>query len=320
MLNELLDTYNVQIEYIRNSNDKNLLLNNYTIYVINLKNDIIRRNYIQFLFKRHKLNYILVIVDKFKYKNTTELIKYRIQDCKMGCILSHLWCIKHAINQLCNRFIIFEDDIIFHKYFNEELTKYLSNETDIPDLLMLGAIDFKIGQNTKNLQKGCIYYPNNNILGAHANMYTLDFAKSFFEYKVNCKKVLEFDFDYANFMRTFKIGVCFPNLIVCELSTTNINHKFSPTNINNFNSYKRSLHNEFTYLDYEYMIIDFIQFVLDKYTSKIIYININEAIIDFIKLNNKAHIDLEKWLLNGTYSLDDLLVIIKNIKYDKYIK
>jgi len=48
-------------------------------------------------------------------------------------------------------------------------------------------------------------------------------------------------------------------------------------------------------------------------------ININEAIIDFIKLNNKAHIDLEKWLFNGTYLLDDLLVIIKNINSDKYI-
>jgi GR25 family glycosyltransferase involved in LPS biosynthesis len=325
MLKLLLDNYKVECINIINSKEKIGILNKFPIYVINLKSDVVRRNYIKLLFEKHKINYNLVIVEKFKYEKPEYFLKYnKTHAFKMGCILSHLWCINNAINNNYENFIVFEDDIIFHKNFENLFVDMLFKLDDIPDLLMLGAIDFKINENITTLNKyENIYYPKKNILGAHANMYKLDFAKDFLNYKLNSPKILEFDFDYFKVNETnnnkFKIGICLPNLVVCELSTTNINHNFSPTSSNGFSCYKRSFPNGFTYLDYEYMIIIFIQFMYDKNVGKINYCNIGEAITDFIKLNNNSHKDLEKWLQNGTYSLEDLLVIIENIKSDKYI-
>ena len=67
ILNKLLNSYNVRLQTIKNTTNNQKIeniLNDYPIYVINLKCDTIRRNYIKVLFKRHKINYNLLIVDK----------------------------------------------------------------------------------------------------------------------------------------------------------------------------------------------------------------------------------------------------------------
>ena len=321
MLLDILNKYKVIQVKVVNSVGSNIFLNNYPIYVINLKKDVERRNYIKYLFKRHNINYNLIIVDNFKYENTQELLKYRIKENKLGCILSHLWCINNAINNNYERFIIFEDDIVFHKHFDELFKKCISKLEKIPDLLMLGSIDFKIKENMCYLNaEENIYYPEKNILGAHANMYSINFAKEFLNYKLNVPKILEFDFDYCRFKNKYKIGICLPNLVVCELSTTNIEHHFSPTNLNSFARYKRSFPSGFTYNDYEYMIIVFIQFIKEEMESGITFKDMIEATESFYsKKLTKQTADVKTWLLNSIYKLNDILVIIENIKSDIYI-
>jgi len=319
---DILNKYKVIKIPIINSLDNTIFLNNFPIYVINLKLDVLRRNYIKSLFERHNINYNLIIVDKFEYENTDQLIRCRIQNNKLGCILSHLWCINDAIKNSYERFIIFEDDIIFHKEFHKLFKECVSKTSVFPDLLMLGSIDFKIKENMCYLNKDeKIYYPKKNILGAHANMYGLNFAKEFLDYKLNVSKILEFDFDYAKFMDKYKIGICLPNLVVCELSTTNINHNFSPVNINSFNKYKRSFPIGFTYNDYEYMIIVFIQFIKEEMENGKVFKNINDATESFFFSKNRSVQTSEviKWILNGKYDLNNILVIIENIKTDIYI-
>ena len=92
MLNSLLDMYKPKVVKIVNT--KNLgenLLNIFPIYVINLSKDKTRRNYIKYLFQKHKINYNLVIVDQFKYtQETINVLNNTIHSSKRGCILSHL--------------------------------------------------------------------------------------------------------------------------------------------------------------------------------------------------------------------------------------
>ena len=294
-----------------------IFINKFPIYVINLKTDITRRKYIKALFKRHNINYNLIMVDRFNYEPQNEL-KYKLNSSKMGCILSHLWCINDAINNSKNindeRFIIFEDDIIFHKQFEQLFKECITKLTSIPDLLMLGSIDFKINVHTTTVlnKEENIYYPKTNVLGAHANMYSVEFAKEFFNYKINTTDVLEFDFDYARFMSKYKIGVLFPNLVICELSTTNINHNFSPVNSLLFARYKKCFTHKFTYNDYEYMIITFIDFIKEEIQHEIVFKDIKEAISSFKlkKIPPHCKYDISTWLLNGTYTITDILNII----------
>ncbi len=325
MLSNLLEKYNVTQYSIVNNFRKSLFLNEIPIYVINLKQDFMRRCYIKHLFKKHRINYTLVVVDKFRYDTPEETIEHKIHHTKMGCILSHLWCISDAVKKNSQRFIVFEDDIIFHKQFFTLFQNMLIN-CEIPDLLMLGSIDFKIEEHTKDMNESCpIYYPKNNIIGAHANMYTLQFARSFLEYKLNSFPIKEFDYDYAIFMDKFKIGICCPNLVVCELSTTNINHFFSPLKKSGFSWYSKTFKSGFTYNDYEYIIIAFLTFIFNyEFENKTIKaVTINKSIEQYLELfiskYNTSHIpNMQEWILNSGYTTYDLINIVKYLKSDTF--
>ena len=234
---------------IINDDTTNNCLNTFPIYVINLRDDKLRRNYIKHIFLKHQINYYLIIVDKFKYNSQRDCIRAKIHPSKLGCILSHLWCIQDAITNGYTRFIIFEDDIIFHKkfkhLFNQIIDSDIINKTD---MLMLGSIDVNLNHNLTHFKNNeSVYFPTKRILGAHANIYKLEFAKHFLNYKLNCEKILEFDTEYQAFMKDHKIGICMPNLVVCELSTTNINHHYSPFNGSGFNIFRSWFPQNFTY-------------------------------------------------------------------------
>ena len=285
MLKSLLTNYPIKKYDFRNattssssssSSSSSHILNNFPIYVINLKHDKIRRNYIKALFKRHHINFSLIVVEKFEYKTTEDILNLKMKKSILGCLLSHLWCIQHAIKLRHKQFLIFEDDIIFHKNFENMFATIMETHFHEIDLLMLGALDINLRKNLPTLfedgggekgEGGCVYYPTHNVLGGHANLYKIEFAKQFLEYKLNASQPLEFDFDYLGFMSTHKIGICMPNLVICELSTTNLEHDFCPLNALTFDRYRRYFPANFTYDDYEYIPMLFLQ-TIQEYMAK----------------------------------------------------
>ena len=130
MLEEILNIYDIKIVDITN-NIKNI--NQVKIYVINLISNTIRYNYINTIMKKMDLNYTFIIVD-YPKEYICELIKSinrktkKLNNGEIGCLLSHMWCLKKAINDNINKFIIFEDDIIFHKKFNELFYNITNNQ------------------------------------------------------------------------------------------------------------------------------------------------------------------------------------------------
>lgn len=318
MLNIIKD-YEVKILDIKNGTLMENKLNNFPIYVINLKRDIYRRSYIKHLFKKLKLNYNLVIVNKI---TQNDLVKWNINQRfrhlgQLGCVLSHMWCLRDAINSNYERFIIFEDDIIFHKRFNEEISKYLSYDLD---LLMLGACDFQLKENIVNINNNNdLYFPKENALGAHANLYSLNFAKTLYKHKIENDVIIEFDKDYSLFYNNYKIGICYPNLVVCELSTTNIDHIFSPLK-KQFNDYyiNRCFMDKLNYSNYDYITIDFIKFVYEKVSLNEFknYDEVTKLYLDGFT-NNLNYKNIREMLLSSDYTLDDLndiksIIMIEN--------
>lgn len=321
MLSTFLKNYNVRKYEIVNSNCKENVLNIFPIYVINLKEDKTRRNYIKRLFKKHKINYSLILVERFKYKSTEDMLNTKMCASILGCALSHLWCIKNAVYKKYERFIIFEDDIVFHKNFDNLFKKIMDSHINNIDLLMLGALDMDLNTNLKNFNSDeFIYCPTTNVLGAHANVYKLEFARYFLNYKLSTKNPLEFDFDYNLFMNKFKIGICMPNLVVCELSTTNINHTFSPLlNISRYEKYKLYFPINFTYDDYEYIVIIFINFIKEQMDIGNTFKTFEEMIEKFaIKYNNRNTNYVCKSIINSGYKMEDILEIINYINNDYY--
>jgi len=237
-MNEILNEYSVSVQSILNEEPPfQNVLNNIPIYVIHLKSDIFRKSYITYLFKRLHINYMLISVELLtneKINKYSQLCDVNCSLSQFGCVLSHLWCLKNAIFNNFPKFIIFEDDVVFHGDFLNRINKYLNTPFD---MVMLGACDFQLQENKKNMNKKWgVYFPKQNALGAHANLYTLSFAKTLYNWKIS-HIVVEFDRHYDMFYSTHKIAVCYPNLVICELSTSNIQHYFGPCNKNLYNNY-----------------------------------------------------------------------------------
>lgn len=227
-LKKMLYNYDVKTIDIVNSGN---ILNSYTqkIYVINLEKNIVRRNYILTIMKKYGISFKLVIVQKIKTKDYNYYCKYNnnISISELGCGLSHLWCLKDIIQNKYKNAIIFEDDIIFHKNFEAKFFDIIEKQPY--DFLLLGACDFHFSEvNHKNVVEN-LYRPNSNfqqVYGAHAIYYSLQGATymlynrlnefAFFDYNLN--KVFGY-FNNTSF-------ICYPNLVVTEISTSDNNHSY----------------------------------------------------------------------------------------------
>lgn len=229
----ILDNYKVYLTFYKRDEERKSILNQHTdnIYVINLKNDTIRRNYINVLFKKLNIDYSLVVVEPISDQLYSLLrgSEKQLSKSEVGCSLSHLWCLKHIIqNKYKGGAIIFEDDIVVHKNF-ENMFERLFKEKQF-DFLSMGACDFDfVDVNYKNVTDN-LYQPclnkSKRCYGAHANYYSLVGAKYIFKLKS-----LFFSFFDNNFSNIFKhfsktAYITYPNLFVTELSTSNINHKY----------------------------------------------------------------------------------------------
>jgi hypothetical protein len=98
------------------------------------------------------------------------------------------------------------------------------------------------------------------LYGAHANYYSLEGAKKIFDLKTNHFSF--FDNDYLSIFRHFSKTsyICYPNLVVTDLSTSNLNHSYYLlTNMEN--NYYMNCFDYFCFQDYNFIYLD----IIDKY-------------------------------------------------------
>lgn len=229
------------------------------IYVINLKKDVIRRHYILVLMKKYKINFTLVVVEKIDDFFWTRLNQKGLSRGEIGCCLSHLYCLKDVIENEYENCIIFEDDIIFHKNFHRLFEQVFCKGMDY-DFLMLGACDFSFASIHSKQVSNSLYRIDpsaKKVYGAHANYYSLAGAKKMFELKSNINDFSFFDKDYVPMFEAFPKSafICYPNLVVSDISTTNLDHEYPFLSIQENNYYKKCFL-DFRFSDYHFIYLD----------------------------------------------------------------
>lgn len=271
----IIKNYNVSIVNVTNDERNVHFINSFKIYVINLKSNITRRKYVEELFKKMEINYSLILVEKID-KSIIKDIDVVFSLSTLGCLLSHLWCLQDIIHNKNDKNIIFEDDVIFHKNFKEMFYE-LFNKKDITyDLLLLGACDFKFStHNYKNVKNGLYTLTDestsNTTYGAHANYYSLKGAEFMFNRHMNLGKITFFDHTYYNVFSKLKntAFICSPNLVVCELSTTNLNHLY-PFFTEEETKYYNRCFIDFQFTDYHFVYLCFLECVGETYEDKMV--------------------------------------------------
>jgi GR25 family glycosyltransferase involved in LPS biosynthesis len=181
------------------------------------------------MMKKYKISFTLVIVESIN-NNTYNILNKnkKLTKAEVGCSLSHLWCLNKIIKDRLKNAIIFEDDIIFHKDIKYMFTKIMKLQSY--DFLLLGACDFSFSKlNLKNVLDIGLYKPDRNsikVYGAHAIYYSLKGAERMFQ-KTN-ENLYFFDRNYHIMFDYFKDTsyICYPNLVVSDISTTNIDHHY----------------------------------------------------------------------------------------------
>lgn len=248
-------------ELIIFENNKNSILNEkvHAIYVINLKEDVRKRNYIIKLMKKYSINFTLVIVDKIDTKLHKELCKNhnsQITVGELGCCLSHLWCLSNILYNKFNNAIIFEDDVILHKQFIQKFISIHENNKNL-DFLMLGAHDYNFSKlNYKNVIN-YIYKPNSQIkklYGAHANYYSFNGARRMLYSRLT--RLSFFDNEYMLLFNSMENSyVCYPNLAISNINDSSLNHEKKILSLNETNYYDLCFVN-FKFTDYNYLPIN----------------------------------------------------------------
>lgn len=306
--------YNYKVKTIDYYNNGNIL-NLYTkmIYVINVKDNLLRRNYILTIMKKYEINFKLVIVKKIK-KEEFEIynsFKNNISKGELGCGLSHLWCLKDIIKNNYDNAIIFEDDIVFHKNFEAKFFNIINKQHY--DFLLLGARDYHFSEiNYKNVSDD-IYCPNsnyNNVYGAHAIYYSLAAAKYMFKTKL--KKFAFFDYNLNKiFLHFYNTSfICYPNLVVTELTTSDIGHNYELFSEKEKLFYSKCF-KDFNFNDYNFIFLNILNFKnIEKFTSYKKYI----IYLFKKKYNNNNLADFLNRLEFNFFSLED----IKNLNTNHF--
>jgi len=243
------------------------------IYVINLNTNNTRKIYIEIIMKKMNINFNLIRVNKL-----TDNPFKTMSNSEYGCYLSHLWCLNDAFNNHFQDIIIFEDDIVFHKNFKQIFYDLFSCNTF--DFLLLGAYDkFLSTINYKNI-KDNLYFPTcNYVLGAHAIYY----SQEAIEYTLFHKKQnpTYYDKNLIEIFNHFKktSAICYPNLLVVELSTTDLNHNYNFLNIQKERKYYNISQINFNFNDYHFIYLTFFS---DDNKEQFGYIKTLEDYIDLI--------------------------------------
>ena len=312
MQNLLIDSIkNYKIKLINIVNDNNSEINKIVkkIYVINLIEDIQKRNYIIILMKKYKINFTFVIVERISSDLHKQICKSSlISKGELGCCLSHLWCLYQIIKNNYENAIIFEDDIIFHKNFIQRFLNIYNNKLDF---LLLGAHDFCFSKfNYKNI-KNNLYTPHKNsisLYGAHANYYSLKGAKRMFS--IRTSEISFFDKEYMLMFNHYKDTsfICYPNLVVSNISASTLNHERDMLSDLESDYYNKCFIN-FKFKCYNFIYLN----VLNKF----IKINENESYESYINkclyeyfYNFDKIESIQKRLVMDFFTLQDIMIIL----------
>ena len=281
------------------------------VYVINLYDDKYRRGYMKYMLKLLNINYKLIIVHRVS--DAICKLYPRLKKGVIGCSLSHLWCIRDAITRKYQNFLILEDDIVFHKNF---LSMFRQTNYVKYDLLQLGCCDFCLHTNIKNKYTPNVYRPTKNALGAYGNIYNLNFAKVFFNEKVN--NFSEFDISMQIFYDRFKIGVCYPYLVTSELSTTNLDHKFSIFDKQSLR-FTKCCFLEYKPDDYYFVWIVFLKYCYEEYKNMTFKkaLNYNIIVQQFAERHKGIQDKISQLLQNNGLKIKDVYEILDNYKEER---
>lgn len=303
-----LERYSVKVIEITNSTHSSIEI---PAYVINLDEDNYRRGYMKYMLKLLNINYKLIIVQRVNDAICKKNPKMR--KGVIGCSLSHLWCIRDAIKCKHKNFLILEDDIVFHKNF---LGLFRQTNYNKYDLLQLGCCDFCLHTNIKNKYTPNVYRPTKNALGAYGNIYNLNFAKVFFNDKVN--NFSEFDISMQTFYDRFKIGVCYPYLVSSELSTTNLDHKFSIFDKQSLR-FTKCCFLEYKPDDYYFVWIVFLKYCYEEYKNMTFKkaLNYNTLIQEFAERHKGLQDKISQVLQNNGLKIKDVYEILDNYKEER---
>lgn len=313
LLLELLKLYKVKLVHIKNVATSDLNERVAQIYIINMIQDVRKRNYIIILMKKYGINFTLVLVDYLPnsvYNTIYNTNKIRISKEELGCCLSHLWCLHKVIINKYKNAIIFEDDIILHKNFTNRFNKIYDKNPNV-DFLLLGAQDQSFSTiNYKHISKG-LYKPEKscaNLYGAHANYYSLNGAQA--QYDIRTTSISFFDKDYGMLFNHFPESyVCYPNLAVANITSSALNHTRQITEDMESEYYNRCFLN-FNFNHYNFLYVNLLNNVVIKNTDT--YKTFTENYLyEYFHDFNKIDIVKNRLVMNF-FTLDDIKCILKN--------
>jgi len=312
-IKKMLYNYDVTtLDVVNNGN----ILNKYTdkIYVINLEENKIRRNYILTMMGKYGISFTLVSVKKINKADYDEYSKYKtnISIGELGCGLSHLYCLKNIIESKYQHAIIFEDDIIFHKDFEAKFCNIIQKRAY--DFLLLGACDFHFSQVNYKRVRSQLYRPHKNfehVYGAHAIYYSLQGAQYMFDYRMNLFAFFDYDLHkvFSNFKNTSFI--CYPNLVVTELSTSDNDHSYELFSKKEKTFYFKCFTN-FNFKEYHFIYLN-----LQEPSSLQMFTTYKEYICHFFEKKYNDKKDCLKKFINRIdfdfFSWEDIQNICRNI-------
>jgi GR25 family glycosyltransferase involved in LPS biosynthesis len=316
-IENVIKNYNVKRMVFINDTTKSIYINRFVdkIYCINLQKDRFRRNYIIKIMEKYGINFELIIVP-FLNINEYELISNKkLSYGEAGCYISHMYCYKDSIDNKYNRIIIFEDDIILHKYFHESFEK-IQNLEKI-DLLILGCSDYHFKSLNCFLVRNNIYVPDKKssfIGGTHAIFYTINIINNIYDYRINKPTFMD-----DTLIELFNFGngyICFPNLAIVDFSTSNINHNLDFFSTVKEDYYlKNCFNNRLLFSEYNYFYFLLFDNLAKIINTKYFCENIKKTITHIIRLYNFSNLEKTKILSRvnfDLFSFEDLTFIIEN--------
>jgi GR25 family glycosyltransferase involved in LPS biosynthesis len=303
---------NYKVKNINIVNDVNSFINKRVkkIYVINLLEDVYKRNYIITIMKKLGINFNLIIVERVSADLCKQLCKNSLSKGELGCTLSHLWCLLNSINNNDENMIIFEDDIIMHKDFTNYFSYIYDNNPKL-DFLLLGAHDLNFSRNNYKQVKNNLYVPvptTTNIYGAHSNYYSLTGARRMFYLRIT--NLSFFDKEYMLLFNKFPNSyVVYPNMVVTNVSESTLNHTRELFSKNEQDYYNRCFIN-FNFTDYNFLYVNLLKNLnyidvgkddYEKVTERYLY----NTFHDFVKIE-----DIKKRIVDDFFTVEDITNII----------
>lgn len=194
-------------------------------------------------------------------KENAEKIKYNLKERlgAYGCLMSHCSFIQ---NLTCDRCIVFEDDVYFHKRFYEILNKLPDDIEKEYDFLYLGYNNYSLSnEQLKAIENNDIFIPVDEKIktcGTYGLMYTpnaISYLKNVMKTNICYYYETHADTLLWNYVsKNLRSAIINPPLVIPEVRDSVIRHKRDL-----FEFCKKRMFNVYDYMnvsDYESFIID----------------------------------------------------------------